>query len=180
MNFPVNERKATAAVARLLEKSGGEAEYLRIIKLIYLADRDSIIRRGVPIIGGRYFSMRCGPTIGEVMNFVNLERVAPRWGDHISPRRGNILKLTALPDYGSLSQPEIDILDGVVEEHASRTTAELVKWCHHYCREYERVFWGRKNIEIESILRAGGKTADRIHRVVKEAEELAELDAVLA
>ncbi len=180
MNFPVNEKKATAAVARLLEKSGGETECLRLIKLIYLADRDSIIRRGVPIVGGRYFSMRCGPTIGAVMNFVNRECVAPKWADHISPRKGNILKLTAPPDYGSLSQSEIDILDGVVEEHASRTTTALVRWCHHYCPEYERVFWGRKSIEVESILRAGGKTADKIHKVVKEAEELAELDAVLA
>jgi len=180
MNFPVNDKKATDAVARLLEKSGGKAEYLRIIKLIYLADRDSIIRRGLPIVGGSYFSMRYGPTVGEVMNFANRERPATGWDAHISPRKGNLLKLKAPAEYNSLSQSEIEILDAVVEEHASRTTSELVRWCHHYCREYERVFWGRKNIEVESILRAGGKTADRIHKVVKEAEDLAQLNAVLA
>jgi hypothetical protein len=50
-----------------------------------------------------------------------------------------------------------------------------------YCREYERVFWWeRKGIQVESILRAGGKTADRIHRVVAEAAEAAELNALLA
>jgi hypothetical protein len=180
MHFPINDKKATDAVSRLLEKSGGKAEYLRVVKLVYLADRDSIIRRGLPIVGGSYFSMRCGPTVGEVMNFANRSLAAEGWSEHISPRYGHVLKLTSPSMYGSLSQSEIDILDGVVEEHASRSTAELVKWCHHYCREYERVLWGRKNIEVESILRAGGKTADRIHKVVKEAEELAQLNAVLA
>lgn len=181
MNFPVNDKKATEAVARLLDKSGGEADYLRVVKLVYLADRDSIIRRGVPIVGGRYYSMRLGPAVGEVMHFANLEKSASGWIDRISPRRGNTLQLRhPRLEYGSLSQAELDILDAVVEEHSNRTTAALVKWCHQYCHEYEHVLWGRRDIDVESILRAGGKTADKIHRVVKEAEELAALDRVLA
>jgi hypothetical protein len=179
MNFPIDDTKATEAVARLLEKEGGSADYLRIVKLAYLADRDSIIRRGVPIVGGSYFSMRYGPTVGEVMSFANRERRAPGWEEHISERHGNTLTLKQVPDYRNLSQSELDILDGVVEEHATRSTAALVKWCHNYCREYERV-WKRRAIEVESILRAGGKTADRIHRVVSEAAERAELNALLA
>lgn len=180
MNFPINDTKATEAVARLLEKSGGKADYLRIVKLVYLADRDSIIRRGVPIVGGTYFSMRCGPAVSEVMNFANLERHAPQWETYISARQGNTLVLKKAPGYENLSQSELDILDGVVEEHASRETWALVKWCHVYCREYERVFWGRKGIQVESILRAGGKTADKIHQVVSEAADRAELNALLA
>lgn len=180
MHFPVNDKKATDAVSRLLNQSGGEAEYLRVIKLVYLADRDSIVRRGVPIVGGRYFSMRCGPTVGEVMNFAKRTLPADGWPEHISPMYGYTLKLTAPSSYGSLSQSEIDILDGIVEEHASRSTTDLVKWCHQYCPEYERVYWGRKNIEVESILRAGGKTADKIHRVVSEAAERADLVSLLA
>ncbi|MEY2502289.1 MAG: hypothetical protein QOI07_2623 [Verrucomicrobiota bacterium] len=180
MNFPIDNTKATEAVARLLERGGGKADYLRIVKLIYLADRDSIIRRGVPIVGGSYFSMRCGPTVGEVMKFANLERHNAEWEKHISPRQGNTLVLKEAPEYNHLSQSELDILDGVVEEHAARSTWGLVKWCHVYCREYERVWLGRKDIHVESILRAGGKTADRIHRVVCEAADRADLVALLA
>src|SRR6266571_1576771 len=104
MNFPIDGKKATEAVARLLEKSGGEADYLRIVKLVYLADRDSIIRRGVPIVGGSYFSMRCGPAVGEVMNFANRERHAPEWETYISARKGNALVLKQTPGYVNLSQ----------------------------------------------------------------------------
>jgi len=43
VNFPANDRKVTDAVARLIEKSGADVDYLRISKLIYLADRKSIV-----------------------------------------------------------------------------------------------------------------------------------------
>jgi len=180
MNFPVDHTKATEAVARLLEKSKGKADYLRIIKLIYLADRDSLIRRGVPIVGGHYFSMRKGPAVGEVMDFV-CQRNAPKWQDHIDVLRGHSLALLAIPQYQHLSQSEIEILDAVVEEHEARTTDDLVRWCHQYCPEYESVWFnGRRDISVESVLRAGGKTAERISRLVKQATEQIELSQALA
>lgn len=180
MNFPVNDTKATEAVARLLERSGGKADYLRIIKLIYLADRDSLIRRGVPIVGGHYFSMRKGPAVGEVMDFA-CQRNARNWQNYIDAIRGHSVALLAAPQYRHLSQSEIEILDAVVEEHEKRTTDDLVRWCHQYCPEYESVwFGGRRDISVESILRGGGKTAERIRRLVKQATEQIELRQALA
>jgi hypothetical protein len=180
MNFPVDDAKATEAMARLLEASGGAADYLRLIKLIYLADRDSLIRRGIPIVGGHYFSMRKGPVVGEVMDFA-CQRNARDWKTHIDAIRGHKVKLLSAPDYSHLSQFEIEILDAVVEEHFNRSTDDLVEWCHQYCPEYERVRWNsRKPISVESVLRGGGKTADRIHKIVTESAERAELDALLA
>ncbi|MGB8356538.1 MAG: Panacea domain-containing protein, partial [Chthoniobacteraceae bacterium] len=167
-------------VSRLIEKSGGKADYLRIIKLIYLADRDSIIKRGVPIVGGKYYSMRKGPVIGEVMCFVN-QMSAPGWREYITPRSGNTINLLKVPEYSSLSPAELEILDAVVAEHLEQSTDDLVKWCHQFCNEYEHVgFFKRKDIVVENILRAGGKTSETIHRVVKQSEELMELDEMLA
>src|ERR1700682_842700 len=99
--------------------------------------------------------MLCGPAVSEVMNFANLEQHAPEWESHIAPREGNTLKLKEAPSYSHLSESELAILDGVVEEHVSRSTYALVKWCHKYCREYENVWFGCKKIQVESILRAG-------------------------
>lgn len=179
VNFPTVERKATDAVARLIEKCGGEADYLRISKLIYLADRKSILTRGIPIVGGHYFSMRKGPVIGEVMDFVKC-RNAPRWKSTISPRKGNTLNLIAKPQYDSLTESELNILDSVVSEHLTRTTDELVGWCHQNCPEYEHVFFSRKPIELESILRNEGKSAEQIQRISERAKELVELNEILA
>lgn len=179
MNFPNVERKATDAVARLIEKCGGEADYLRIIKLIYLADRKSILTRGIPIVGGRYFSMKRGPVIGEVMGFVNC-RNAPRWKGFISARKGNVINLTAIPKYESLTESELEILDSVVKEHTTRSTDELVTWCHKHCPEYEHVDSGRKVIELESILKKERIPSIQIQRISERAAQLSDLKAVLA
>jgi hypothetical protein len=180
VNFPNHAKKSTQAVARLIEKSGGPIDYLRISKLIYLADRQSILERGIPIVGGRYFSMRKGPTISEVMNFVN-RRSAPQWKETISPRFGNEVRLISkAPEYGSLSESEFEILDKTVVAHSRRTTDELVDWCHKNCPEYEDVPPSqRKPIEVESILKGANRSANKIQKVIQEAKELEELDALL-
>lgn len=180
VHFPVNAKKATHAVARLLEKSGAPVDYLRISKLIYLSDRESLKLRGVPIVGGHYYSMHKGPMIGEVMDFVG-ERNAPDWRHFISPRYGSEIRLQAKSQAGSLSASELNILDGVVEQHSSRTTEELVQWCHKNCSEYEEVPRGqRKTIKVEAILESVGKSQKAIRNIVREAESLAKLDALMA
>lgn len=180
MNFPNQGKKATQAVARLIEKSGAPIDYLRLSKLVYLADRESILRRGVPIVGGHYFSMRKGPTIGEVMDFVN-RRNAPQWKEMISPRFVNEIRLLGKAEYGALSQSELNILDSVVAQHSQSTTEELVEWCHQNCPEYEQVPPGkRKPIEVESILKGAKKGKRQIQKILQEAAEIEEMDELLA
>jgi uncharacterized phage-associated protein len=180
VNFQNHGKKATQAVARLIQKSGAPIDYLRLVKLVYLADRRSIIERGIPIVGGKYYSMGKGPVISEVMNFVHRQN-APRWKETISPRSGNEIRLCGIPDFGALSKSELDILDGVVSEHLQRTTDELVVWCHDNCPEYEQVKAGqRKPITVESILEGANKGKRQIQKVIQSAIEIEEMDKLLA
>jgi len=180
VNFRNEAKKSTQAVARLIEKSGGPIDYLRVAKLIYLADRESIVTRGVPIVGGHYLSMQRGPTISEIMNFVSRSKVAPCWKETISPRHGHELRLLVVPEYVSLSESELKILDETVKAHLGRTTDELVEWCHENCPEYEEVPPGRrKPILVEEILTAANKSAKQIRKIVQEAVTLEELDKLL-
>ncbi|HEX3800157.1 MAG TPA: Panacea domain-containing protein [Verrucomicrobiae bacterium] len=180
MNFPVDGKKATQAAARLIEKSGGPIDYLRLVKLAYLADREAIQTRGIPIIGGHYFSMRKGPTISEVMNFVQ-QRNAPEWKSTISPRHGNEIRLERTPKSDALSESELKILDETVLRHLNRTTDELVEWCHKNCSEYEHTSaYERKPIHVESLLKAAKKSPRQIQKIVREAASLERLEELLA
>jgi hypothetical protein len=179
VNFHNNAKKSAQAVARLIATSGCPIDYLRISKLIYLADRESIISRGIPIVGGHYFSMRKGPTISEIMDFVG-NRNAPGWKETISPRFGNEVRLINAPEFGSLSDSELKILDKTVKDHSGRTTEELVDWCHKHCPEYEVVLaTRRKPIEVETILKGANKSPGKIQKLIDDAKELEELDALL-
>jgi hypothetical protein len=155
-------------------------DYLRLAKLIYLADRQSILTRGVPIIGGTYLSMFKGPTISEFMNFVH-RRNAPAWTETISIRFGNEIRLQGSPCFGALSQAELNILDLVVAQHAQRTTDELVDWCHKNCPEYEEVDrHQRRPIKVETILKCAGRGKKQIQKVLQDAQEIEEMDRLLA
>src|SRR5437667_12283059 len=68
MRLRFNERKATQSAARLLELRGGRMSYLKLIKLLYLADRESLLRWGRPISTDRYFSMDRGPVLSRVLD----------------------------------------------------------------------------------------------------------------
>jgi len=111
------------------------------------------------------------------MNVVH-QRNAPGWAETISVRYGNEIRLEGMPSFGALSKSELDILDLTVAQHAQRTTEELVEWCHKNCPEYVEA--KRKPIAVEAILRGAKKTAKAIQKVLADASEIEELDALLS
>ena len=66
-----NEKKATQAAARLLRLRGGRMSYMKLIKLLYLADREALLRWGRPISTDRYVSMDHGPVLSRVLNLTS-------------------------------------------------------------------------------------------------------------
>jgi uncharacterized phage-associated protein len=63
-----NEAKATEAACLLLRLRGGKMSYIKLIKLLYLLDRTSLLRWGRPVTTDRYVSMDQGPVVSQVYN----------------------------------------------------------------------------------------------------------------
>src|SRR5260221_5786815 len=61
IKFSFNERKAVQAAGRLVANAGGEINYLALMKLLYLIDREALIRFGKPITGDKVVAMKHGP-----------------------------------------------------------------------------------------------------------------------
>ena len=80
VNFRFNIQKATEACLQFIKRSGGRINVMKLIKLIYILDRLSIQRRGVPVVGGVYFSMRNGPVTSELLDLVNAGELAGETG----------------------------------------------------------------------------------------------------
>lgn len=140
MNFPFQAQKITELAALFLARLGGSAEVLKLVKLLYLADRQSIQLRGVPIFGGRYYSLPHGPITSEGLNLINGKGQYSHqilWNEAISARDGNILTLLRQPDAACLAASEVKILDKVFNDHGSKTASALRNWCHANIKEYE-------------------------------------------
>ena len=68
MKFVFSERKAAQAAACLIRLGGGRMDYGRLIKLLYLADRQSLIGSGAPITGDRMVSLDYGPVLSKILD----------------------------------------------------------------------------------------------------------------
>ena len=63
-----NEQRVAQMAAYLLGRARGHTKYLKLMKLLYLADRESMKRHGHPISGDRYVSMEHGPVLSHTLN----------------------------------------------------------------------------------------------------------------
>lgn len=184
MNFRFNIGKATEAACLFLERAGGRVNIMKLVKLMYLLDRLSLDRRGVPIAGGDYLSMRNGPVTSELLDLINAGRLFgeadQRWEQCVSDRRNHDLKLERMPARDHISDSEVSLLDEIWIEHGGKDQWQLVDWCHTHCKEWTPVTNGCAPIAVEQIAMALGKAPDQIHRLRQEAAELNQLDEIFA
>jgi uncharacterized phage-associated protein len=69
--FLFNIEKAIQAVAALLHFHGSkEMSYLRMLKLLYIADRETLKETGRPITGDRIVAMEHGPVLSSVYDLI--------------------------------------------------------------------------------------------------------------
>ncbi len=182
MNFQFDARKATQVAAAFVTREGGELNVMKLIKLIYLLDRLSLVRRGVPVLGGDYFSMKNGPVTSEALDLINagtLDGFSTDWALFISDRANHQVGLRTDPGTDRLSKSELEMVAEVYTEHGQKNAFDLVEWCHRNCPEWRPVTQGRHEIRVEDILEAAGKGREYIERVASEAMGLRQLNALL-
>ena len=182
MNFRFNLSKATEAACLLRQRGGGRMNIMKLVKLVYLLDRLSLDRRGIPVAGGDYLSMGNGPVTSELLDLINAGRLVgerdTRWEQCVSDRRNHDLQLERLPEREHLADAEVDLLDQIWAEHGGKDQWELVDWCHAHCAEWTPISRGCAPIAIERIGIALAKTPEQIHRLTQEAVELNQLDEI--
>jgi uncharacterized phage-associated protein len=185
VNYRFNSIKATQVAAWFIEHEPGRSlNVMKLIKLVYLLDRLSISRRGVPVVGGVYYSMRNGPVTSELLDLINAGRLADEsdrsWEEHISDRENHEVGVTDSPGVSHLSESEVKLLDEVVTEHGKRTQWDLVDWCHERCGEWSPVQDGRARITVEDIALNTGFSASTARNLGETASEANLLARALA
>jgi len=179
--LPFNERKAVAAVGILLKKAGGQMSYMRLVKLVYAADREMMREIGQPIVGGHYFSLPHGPVTSEVLDLAKhapLPVLGELWAKHFE-RENYDLKLTVDADLGPLSRAEEEVLDKVWELYKHLDQFQLSEVFHRAFKEWCDPGKSRKEIRPEDILLALDKTPEQIEDARETAVEQAFLDELL-
>jgi uncharacterized phage-associated protein len=104
-----DEIKAAQSAAFLLFKAGGKLPLIKLVKLLYLAERLSLQRYGEPLTGDRLVAMTHGPVLSMTLDHMNgaLPSREGGWESWIDDRAGHEVGLL---DPSKLRSPEQDLL----------------------------------------------------------------------
>lgn len=131
--FPLDFDKLVQATAFLLRREHTRSmNYMRLVKLIYIADRESLAERGHPIAGGSACAMERGPVISELLDLIKgMHLRAPEWSGFFE-REGYDIRLKGEPGNAALSRRDIGKLEEVASRYSDRDEWEMVDLTHSF------------------------------------------------
>lgn len=174
-----DERKTAAAAAVLLKEAGGPLKYLRLIKLLYLADRESWREFNKPITGDSYVAMKRGPVLSRTLDLIKETPEGGPWAETIETDMDSYeVRLKGEPDLGPLSDAEIEILKAAHRLHVEMDRWKLCDLTHAF-PEWKDPGESSAPIWPEDILAALGKSDEEIEEARQESVERVHFDKVL-
>jgi uncharacterized phage-associated protein len=137
-----DETKAAQIAAFFALRYGGVADVLSLAKIMYLAERESYAKYGIPLTGDRLCSMPHGPVLSETLNYIRNEPETPEvWLSYFAPRQENDLPLRD-PQLSEdallrLSTADVELLNKIWNDFGHMSSGELWAFTHHELPEYE-------------------------------------------
>jgi Protein of unknown function (DUF4065) len=175
-----NETKATQTAARFLHLASGRMNYMVLVKLLYLADREALLRWGRPMTFDTFYTMKLGPVLSNVLNLItepSLPEEGRVWPQYISAPTQYEVELLKEAGDSELSEAEEELIDEIFaqfKDYISRPFpfADLL---HDILPEVKRIESGRIPLEISDILRANHKSLMDIAAIEQELDGLAQV-----
>lgn len=183
MRFQFNQIKATQAGAYLLARNGGNMDKYIWIKMLYLADRESMFKWEEPITGDSIASMPYGPVLSTIYDLTKGDCPTLReyWQKFISDAdcEANRIALKADPGVRELSKAEIAILESVFTRFKDHSFGAMKDYIHNL-PEYEDVGQGSKSMSVEHLLKSVGMSEEKIREVEKRRVQMEVAEMLLS
>lgn len=129
IEFKFDEEKAIESVQYLLKKGKNQKEeYIRIIKLLYLADREALDGWGWSISTDKYYSMTHGMVLSNILDFIHYPNKSEKWNNYIGIADDMESGIEIKKEIGNvkLTIAEQEVLDEIFEKYK-----EMPTWGEH-------------------------------------------------
>jgi len=171
-----NQVKATQMAARFVELAGGPVNYVKLLKLMYLADRAMLTRHGKPVTYDRWVRMKHGPVLSATYDLI---KGSPPgyWGAHLQTN-GFCVERVAESGTDDLSPAEQDaILDTFMEYGRFDTWA--LRDITHGLDEWQDPGSTSVPLTYREVLEVEGLGADEVAAVLENIAAQDVMDRVL-
>ena len=181
-----NERKAAQMAAFFLGQTPeGRMSHLKLMKLMYLADREAVRNFGFPISGDRMVSMPHGPVLSMTLNLMDgdIESCPGGWEEWISDKENHELSLRKpfnMDALDELAPAELDVLRSVWQQFGAMGKWEIRDWTHKHCPEWEDPQGSSYPIPFERLAQAVGLDATTAKELAAQIQAEQEVDRLFA
>ncbi|HBE9090501.1 putative phage-associated protein [Serratia fonticola] len=175
-----SESKTAQMAGYLLLKRGGRMAYIKLMKLLYLSDREYMLTYGDSMTGDRAVSMDNGPVLSKTYDLLKSgspEEESP-WGEWIAGERNfevsikkQVRGLNDEDAFDELSKADIRILDKVFAEFGKYKRFDLCEHTHKMCPEWQDPHGSSVPINPKAIFMAGGKTEEEAEMLIERMRE---------
>jgi uncharacterized phage-associated protein len=175
-NLPsFNEKKAVAVASMFLKLNGGTCDKYWLNKLMYYAERQSLVKSGQPIFFDKLYSAPYGPIVSSVNDGIDSSSYPFKnlWSKHLN-LKGNDVILVEEADNSVLSPFEDRIIEEIYKKFKNYSFTRLKNFFHGLPEHKETN--SREDISYEDVLAAEGLGQEYISEVMRELSYLSFFD----
>lgn len=122
--------KTVQVAAYFLKLAGGKMNYLRLLKLLYLANRESLKENATLIIFDRAFALRNGPILSTVYDLIKGKHTQYSEWHRFIATEDCYVSIANDPGDDDLSPYEEKVIQSVHDQHCHKTDAEIIEFTH--------------------------------------------------
>lgn len=127
-------QKTLQASAYLLKKANAPMKYLKLLKLLYIADKEMLLTCGIVITCDQYYAMPHGPVLSTTYDLIKGANLPESsiWRDYIKNVNDYQVELVKDPGVEELSEADTDTLDHVYDEYGRWTSRQIENFTHKF------------------------------------------------
>lgn len=167
----LNIDKLIEVVGYILKKYNNQLNYTKLLKMLYLADRQAYNDIGSSITGDTYAAMPKGPVLSITYDLIRNKRydvIQAAWNNHFSVDNKNLVLNSSDLGFGKLSDYELSVLDNIDAQFHNCTFGQMIDYVHKNCPEWQDPNGSSYPIYPQDILRSLGKTQEEIDFLTEE------------
>lgn len=171
---PFDETKTTQAAVLFLKMNNGSMNYMKLVKLLYNADREALHRWGRQITYDAPYSLKHGLVLSTILN--RAKDVDPAietaWSEHIKTQ-GYESTIIKDPGDGELSDAEVELLQEMFEAYRGRDQYYMRDEHHDKAKFPEWEDPGESSIptDLGAVLAAVGFDESEREQILASLEE---------
>jgi len=175
------EKMTTDVAAYLLHKAGGTMHFLKLVQLMYLADRAMFDRYGFSMTGNSPTATDEGLILSATFDLMLGKTHSDHWSGYFAPiSDGKVSLLISIEPMrlGELSRGTTAILEDIFERYGLKSLEEVCEATRGLA-EWEDPQGVSKPVEISAILAALGKNAKIIKAILEDLQDRDALERTL-